>query len=330
MFYLSFYRFIIRPLLFCFDAEKVHHFIISLCNKAWAISFGRSATKFFFIRNIKQQPLEINGLRLQNPIGLAAGFDKNALLLEGIENLGFGFVEIGTVTPLPQIGNSKPRLSREISQQAILNRMGFNNDGAETIADRLRFYKKNISIPVGVNLGKNKDTPNALALKDYESLLTTFKSLADYFTINVSSPNTPNLKELQSKEFLESLGEKISQMSLRQNVFLKLSPDISEENLKDICNLCKKMYTGLILTNTIPTDLGGISGRPLKKFSLDLLKRARTHLDTSVPIISVGGIETPEDVKERIQAGANAVQIYTALIYEGPGLVRQLLKNLSL
>ncbi|MEW6058368.1 MAG: quinone-dependent dihydroorotate dehydrogenase, partial [Bdellovibrionota bacterium] len=284
-----------------------------------------------FVRRAKPFPVRVAGLDFSNPIGLAAGFDKNAVLLPGIENLGFGFIEIGTVTPKPQAGNPKPRVSRIAERRALLNRMGFPNDGAQVIAARLRHAKPRLQIPVGVNLGKNRDTPNSEALRDYESLLSTFVDLADYFVINISSPNTPGLRDLQSKEFIDSLASALSRRSIGRPVFIKLAPDVSHEALGDIAKWCGtgRAFAGLILSNTIPTDLGGISGYPLKGPSLQLLKLARSMLPGTVPLISVGGIENAQDVVERLENGASAVQLYSALIYQGPGLVGRILRELK-
>ncbi|MBI3556072.1 MAG: dihydroorotate dehydrogenase (quinone) [Deltaproteobacteria bacterium] len=241
------------------------------------------------------------------------------------------FQWVRRITPRPQLGNPRPRLSRIPEKRALLNRMGFNNDGAEIIAEQLKRVRDRIKIPVGVNLGKNRDTPNPEAIKDYEILFKAFEQTASYFVINISSPNTPGLRDLQSGEFVQSLGARILHHQISQPVFIKLAPDIETEDLRSIGALCgdKKPYTGLILTNTISTDLGGLSGYPLKGPSTALLRLARTLVPASVPIISVGGIETAEDVMERFTHGANAVQLYSALIYSGPGLPGHILRELQ-
>lgn len=280
-------------------------------------------------------PVTLAGVELRNPIGLAAGFDKNAVLVPGIDCIGFGFIEIGTVTPRPQIGNPLPRLMRVPEKHAIVNRMGFNNDGAEIVAAHLKNVRDNVrgtlSVPIGVNLGKNRDTPNADAVKDYESLFKAFHLTADYFVVNVSSPNTPGLRDLQSGEFIRGLGERVLKLRIPQPVFVKLAPDIAHDDLKTIASLCGegKPFAGLILTNTMPTDMGGMSGAPLKQASVMALKVARTLVAPEVPIISVGGIETVDDVIERLELGANAVQIYSAMIYQGPGLAARLNRDLQ-
>jgi dihydroorotate dehydrogenase len=330
----SLYRLFFRPLLFFLDAERAHHWTIKLARAVFRIPLGKPIVRIIYVRRAKKMPVELAGLKLSNPLGLAAGFDKNALLVPGIESLGFGFVEIGTVTPRPQEGNAKPRLHRIPEKRAIVNRMGFNNDGADVIAARLKEVRSKIKVPLGVNLGKNRDTPNADAAIDYETLFKVFRPLADYFVINISSPNTPGLRDLQSTEFATALGEKIQRERIAQPVFVKLGPDLPAENLKALCALCGEPgkglpYAGLILTNTIPTDLGGLSGYPLKGPSVHMLKLARSLLPLNVPIISVGGIENADDVRERLASGANAVQLYSALIYSGPGLPGRILRNLN-
>ncbi|MBI2606287.1 MAG: quinone-dependent dihydroorotate dehydrogenase [Deltaproteobacteria bacterium] len=331
---LSPYRLFVRPLLFLLDAESAHELTTRICRLLWSFKWGRDLTRAIYARNLPRIPARIpaNGaaLELANPVGLAAGFDKNGLLIPGIEALGFGFVEIGTVTPRPQLGNPQPRIARETAQRAIVNRMGFPNDGADIMAARLKKVKEKVAVPVGINISKNRDTPNSEAVKDYETLLKRFRDIADYFAINISSPNTPGLRELQSNEFLQALYMRIESLRLTQSVFLKLSPDLPHARLKDVCALCGtgKPFTGLILTNTEPSDLGGISGYPLRKTSLQMLMKAREMLPAGAPVISVGGIETAADARERLAAGATAVQIYTTLIYQGPSAVRRIVRGL--
>ncbi len=324
------YRLFARPLLFLLDAESAHELITRLCRLLWSFKWGRDLTRSIYARNLPRIPARIGTLKLPNPVGLAAGFDKNGLLIPGIETLGFGFVEIGTITPRPQLGNPQPRIARELAQRAIVNHMGFPNDGADIMAARMKEVKAKVTVPVGINISKNRDTPNSEAVKDYETLLKRFRDLADYFAINISSPNTPGLRDLQSNEFLQALHMRVESLRLTQSVFLKLSPDLPHARLKDICALCGigKPFTGLILTNTEPSDLGGISGYPLKKASLQMLMKAREMLPAGAPIISAGGIETAADARERLAAGAAAVQIYTSLIYQGPSAVRRIVRGL--
>lgn len=329
---LNFYSAIIRPLLFWFDAETMHHLVTKIAHLLWRTSFGRTVTRKLYAKRIQPMPVRLaQGLEFPNPLGLAAGFDKNALLVPGLESLGFGFIEIGTVTPRPQPGNPRPRMSRIPERRALLNRMGFPNEGAEIIAARLKKVREQMRVPVGVNLGKNKDTPNSEAIKDYETLFKAFETTASYFVVNISSPNTPGLRSLQSGDFVQRLGERIARNHVSLPVFVKIAPDILKEDLQAITALCgsQKPYAGLILTNTTPTDLGGLSGLPLKGASTAVLKMARALLRNDVPLISVGGIESSEDVLERFRLGANAVQLYSSLVYEGPSLPGRILRELQ-
>lgn len=323
---LSVYR-LLRPFLFLFDAERAHELVTALCRLVWRFHLGRKITHFLYGRRVPLRPTLLAGLQLRNPIGLAAGFDKDGNLVPGIENLGFGFIEIGTITPRPQTGNPRPRLFRIADRRALLNQMGFNNEGAIAAVARLRRIRGEIGVPLGVNIGRNRDTPNSEALADYETLLRAFEGLADYFTVNVSSPNTPGLRNLQTEEFLSALGAKIASLGISRPVFLKLGPDLDAGQLESIARLCGKgkPFAGLVLTNTLPTDLGGISGLPLKGPSLSALKIARRFLSPEASVISVGGIETAQDVEDRLEAGATAVQIYSALIYQGPSAPKKLL-----
>jgi dihydroorotate dehydrogenase len=328
----SFYRIWVRPLLFRFDPEKMHHLITTCMRLFFKLPFSQKFVHAVYARKIKSYPIRLSeNLTFRNPLGLAAGFDKNGTLLPGIENLGFGFIEIGTVTPRPQLGNPTPRLFRVPERRALLNRLGFNNDGAEIVYAHLKRVKNKVRVPVGVNIGKNRDTPNTSAIKDYETLFKIFYPHADYFTVNISSPNTPGLRDLQSGEFIRQLGDRILHHRLPQPILVKLAPDIHQDDLNDICRMCgpEKPYAGLVLTNTLPTDLGGVSGYPLKGPSIHLLKIARTLLDPKAFIISVGGVETGEDLIERLQLGANAVQIYSTLIYGGPSAPSRILKSLE-
>lgn len=328
--FLNFYRLIVRPILFCFDAEAAHRFVFAAVGFLWSFPLTKRLTRFLYARHLPSIPVNIAGVDFANPIGLAAGFDKNGSLLPGIENLGFGFLEIGTITPRPQIGNPPPRMFRVVEKRALLNRMGFNNDGADAVAARLKGVKQQLSVPLGVNLGKNRDTPNSKAIDDYEFLFKKFEGLADYFVVNISSPNTPGLRDLQNGAFVQKLGAKILELKVGTPVFVKLAPDIAGEDLQAICRQCgaEMPFAGLILTNTMPTDLGGLSGCPLKGPSTELLKLTRKYLSPEIPIISVGGIETVKDVQERLALGASAVQLYSGLVYEGPAIVGRLVRQL--
>lgn len=333
----SFYRLFVRPLLFRLNPETVHDFMISVGRLLQLLPSGPRLLRRNRTTGVKPNPLRLSvaGLNLLNPIGLAAGFDKNAQILPVLERVGFGFLEVGTITPKPQLGNPRPRLMRYPERRAILNRMGFNNDGVDTVALNLKRYKKLLTVPLGVNIGKNRDTPNSEAVNDYERLLKALQFGADYFTVNISSPNTPGLRDLQSSHFVQALGDRIlklrREVGLSRPIFLKLSPDLGSAELKAICMFCGpgKPFTGLVLTNTLPTDLGGLSGYPLKGPSTAALKAARALLDATAPIISVGGIETAADVLERIELGADAVQIYSTLIYQGPRAVLRIQHDLQ-
>ena len=325
-----FYNQIVKPLLFQLQAETAHQCICSLLKTIQFVPCSSSICSSLFSYSHSSLISSLFGKTFNNPVGLAAGFDKNAVLLPGIENLGFGFVEIGTVTPRPQVGNPRPRIRRETTKRAIVNRLSFPSDGAAIVNSRLKAVKSQCRVPIGINIAKNRDTPNPEAVRDYEYLLKTFYHTADYFALNISSPNTPGLRSLQSNEFIEQFAKKAAPLRLPQPIFLKLSPELSLDELKNVCDFCGpgKPITGLILTNTIPTDLGGMSGWPLKEPSFVMLQRARQYLAKEVPIISVGGIETAKDMRLRLEAGANAVQIYTTLIYQGPGACKRILRGL--
>lgn len=277
------------------------------------------------------------GLQFKNPVGLAAGFDKNGMWIDELATLGFGFVEVGTVTPKPQEGNPKPRLFRLKKDQALINRMGFNNDGIDQLVENLK--KRKSDIIVGGNLGKNKATDNALALQDYLITFSALKPWVDYFVVNVSSPNTPGLRDLQEKgpllEILQSLQKENS--DLKKPIFLKIAPDLTNTQLDDIIEIVQVSgIAGIIATNTtlsrenLETDsgivnqigAGGLSGKPLKTRSTEIIKYIRSK--SEIQIIGVGGIHTAQDAQEKLNAGAGLVQIYSGFIYEGPGLVKKI------
>lgn len=327
------YRYFVRPVLFCFDPETAHSIVTKFCAFVWSFWLGRFLSRLFLgtlKTEKKEQKIKLAGLNLDNQIGLAAGFDKNAELIEGLETLGFGFIEIGTVTPRPQSGNAKPRLFRNAKERSLTNRMGFNNDGALVIVERLRQKKNKISIPLGVNIGKNKDTPDDRAVDDYVDTARMFLGTADYFTINISSPNTPGLRALQSVSFLQRLSTEIRKLNAGQPIFVKLAPEVRGNELSEICNFLKQndVFSGLVLTNTLASENGGISGTPLGPIALERLREARQVLPLPYPIISVGGIMSAEQAKRRLEAGASAIQLYTGLVYEGPGLVRKIRRSI--
>ena len=287
----------------------------------------------------------VAGIRFPNPVGLAAGMDKNASLIDYWSSMGFGFVEIGTVTPLPQAGNDSPRLFRLPKDKALINRMGFNNDGKNVVAQRLQNKKSNIII--GGNIGKNKDTPNEKAVDDYVKCLHKLYNYVQYFVVNVSSPNTANLRELQEKEPLKQLLSTLQYENHRKPkskpIFLKIAPDLTDSQLDDIIEIVKETkIAGVIATNTTinreglktPSSevnqmgAGGLSGQPVKNRSTEVIRYLAERSGKSFAIIGVGGIHSAADALEKLDAGADLIQIYTGLIYEGPGLVRKINKAL--
>lgn len=299
--------------------------------------------------SIKHPDLEqtLWGIKFPNPVGLAAGFDKNAQYIDPLACLGFGFIEIGTLTPRAQPGNPQPRMFRLPADSGLINRMGFNNDGAAGAVPRLKQRKENVI--VGGNIGKNKDTPNELADSDYEQCFETLYDAAEYFVVNVSSPNTPGLRALQEKEPLMNLLNKLQQMNKRlgqgstKPILLKIAPDLTNEQLDDIIDIVLSTgLQGIVATNTTISreglhtnkaevdqmGAGGLSGKPLKVRSTEVVKYIYDKSAGSIPIIAVGGIFTAEDALEKFAAGACLVQVYTGFIYEGPGIARNICKGL--
>jgi len=339
------YKQLIRPLLFQFDPEKIHHTVFSLLKlKSSLPGFKNFSASIFNFRHHKLKK-SLFGLTFENPVGLAAGFDKDAVLVDELATFGFGFIEIGTLTPKAQSGNDKPRLFRLPQDEALINRMGFNNQGVQAAVTRLK--KRKSTIIVGGNIGKNKVTPNESALLDYEICFEALYPYVDYFVINVSSPNTPGLRELQEKEPLRKLMQHVIKLSKAKEkykpVLLKIAPDLTTEQLNDVIGILKETNTdGIIATNTtisregLITDSqlvatignGGLSGKPLAKKSTEIVRYLREQLGKDFPIIAVGGIMTVEDAIEKIQAGADLIQIYTGFIYEGPSLVKRINKAL--
>lgn len=299
-------------------------------------------TKLFLPKPIEDKRLEreVFGLKFKNPVGLAAGFDKNAVLFEELSDLGFGFVEIGTLTPKGQPGNDKKRLFRLKEDSAIINRMGFNNEGVDAAVERL---KKNKSVLIGGNIGKNKVTPNEEAVNDYKICFEALFPYVDYFVVNVSSPNTPNLRELQDKEPLTQLLGTLQQMNTEKSnpkpILLKIAPDLSDDQLLDIIDIVKDTkIAGVIATNTTlsrenltsenKSETGGLSGKPLTKRSTEVIRFLSEKSGKAFPIIGVGGIHTAKDAIEKLDAGASLIQLYTGFIYEGPELINEINKEL--
>ncbi len=346
------YKTIIRPLFFSFDPEKIHHFTFSLIRFFHRIGFG---SIFRSIYKIEDQKLEreLFGLKFPNPVGLAAGFDKDAKLYKELSNFGFGFIEIGTVTPKPQSGNEKPRLFRLREDSAIINRMGFNNGGVEEAVERLKKNGKVASAPlsdrvlIGGNIGKNKITPNEEAVNDYLICFESLFDYVDYFVVNVSSPNTPNLRALQEKkpltELLQTLQDRNNEMSVRAGsrtrkpILLKIAPDLTDEQLLDIIDIvATTKIDGVIATNTTISrerlssenkrEMGGLSGKPLNERATEVIRFLSKNSNKSFPIIGVGGIHSAKDALEKLDAGASLVQLYTGFIYEGPDLIKRINK----
>lgn len=341
---MNLYHQIIKPLLFLLPPEKAHHTTMFLFNVLLGIPGMKSVFRKLF--TIRHPNLEVTcfGLHFKNPVGLAAGFDKDGKYLHLLPYLGFGFVEIGTVTPRPQAGNPKPRLFRLTEEKALINRLGFNNDGAELLAARLKTLKNNYPLIVGGNIGKNKDTPNEQAINDYVYCFRKLYDVVDYFVVNVSSPNTPGLRDLQDKkpltQILEAIMLEASARSIRKPVLLKIAPDLNTSQLDDIVDIVKTTkIDGIIATNTtldrtmLTSDTtnigaGGLSGRPVTKKSNEVLHYLFEKSNGTIPLIGVGGILTGEDALQRFKSGASLIQVYTGLVYQGPGLVKTLLQYL--
>ena len=338
------YKLLIRPILFWFDPEEVHHFSFSFIKFISKIPFVSGILKSIYEVKDNRLEREVFGLKFKNSVGLAAGFDKDAKCFQELSNFGFGFIEIGTLTPKPQDGNPKKRLFRLKSDSAIINRMGFNNGGVDAAVLRL---KKNNGILIGGNIGKNKLTPNEDATSDYLICFNTLFDYVDYFVVNVSSPNTPNLRELQEKEPLTKLLQTLQNENIQKchtersrsakPILLKIAPDLTDEQLLDIIDIVNETkIAGVIATNTTisreglqsenKTETGGLSGKPLTKRSTEVIRFLSKKSNKAFPIIGVGGIHSAEDALEKLEAGASLVQLYTGFIYEGPKLVADINK----
>ena len=339
------YKVVLKPVFFLFPPETIHHIVFKLIKFFCKIPGIPAILKRCYTIKDKRLERKLFGLTFPNPVGLAAGFDKDAKLFDELGYFGFGFIEIGTLTPKAQPGNEKPRMFRLPKDEALINRMGFNNGGANAAVERLRNRKT--SILIGGNIGKNKVTPNEEAVLDYEKCFHELVNHVDYFVVNVSSPNTPNLRALQEKEPLTKLLNRVKELNSNEKqprpILLKIAPDLSNEQLDDIISIMKDTkIDGLIATNTtidrsnLKTDktkveamgAGGLSGKPLTKRSTEVIKYLSDKSCRSFPIIAVGGIHTGADAIEKLNAGASLVQIYTGFIYEGPGIVKRINKEL--
>lgn len=344
---------LLRSILFFFDPERVHYFSMNWLKRLCSIGFVHSLVQKTFCP--ADQPVLFLGLKFKNPIGLGAGFDKNALYLRELEALGFGHVEIGTVTPRPQPGNDKPRLFRLKQDKALINRMGFNNDGVDVICERLKIWQAHRKqttnsgrLIIGGNIGKQKTTPNEDAYLDYDICFRRLYDYVDYFVVNVSSPNTPGLRELQEKESLRKILTHLQEIragyAVRKPLLLKIAPDLTSAQLDDVIGLAREIsLEGLVVSNTTldrsmlsdagkiiagEAGAGGLSGVPVRNMATAMIHYVHDKTNGSIPIIGVGGVFTPEDAKEKMAAGAGLVQVWTGFVYEGPAIVRNIMKGL--
>ena len=305
-----------RSLLFRMDAEEAHELVMRQMEALQKIPLALRAT---FGAPVSS-PAQFLGLNFPNPIGIAAGFDKNARVIPFLTALGFGFIEAGTVTLRPQPGNPRPRLFRRPEERALINRMGFNNDGADAIAERLQQPR---SIPLFVNIGKNRDVPIEGAAENYAACYERLAPHADAVVLNLSSPNTPGLRDLQRPEQLEKLVDAIDR---RGRILVKIAPDLDDAQIAEVTDVCLRRVDGMICTNTTIVEGGGLSGAPLMKKSTAVLAKVRARAGREYPLVGVGGVFTAKDVQAKFAAGANLVQVYTGFIYEGPAIVRKLLE----
>ena len=331
----------IRKVLFQFDAETIHELTIKSLK-----STGKSPLNIFYKQHVQDKPLTVMGIKFPNPVGLAAGLDKNGECINAFGAMGFGFVEVGTVTPRPQPGNEKPRIFRLPEANAVINRMGFNNKGVDYLVSQVQ--AANYKGVLGINIGKNKDTPEENAKDDYLHCMRKVYDLATYITVNISSPNTPGLRSLQ---YGEALNELLSALKAEQSVLadkygkyipltVKIAPDLTTDEVKSIAkSLLDNKIDGVIATNTtlsregvegleFGTEQGGLSGQPVKDKSTQVIKTLSEALDNKLPIIGVGGISASDDANEKLKAGASLVQVYTGFIYQGPPLVKEIVNGL--
>ena len=332
------YERLVRPLLFSFDPETAHHFTLALLRGASNVDLALKGLKRFRPR---PKPRTVFGLTFPNPIGLAAGFDKSGVALPAWEALGFGFIEVGTVTAKPQFGNPKPRIFRYPEQNALINRLGFNNDGADVVAERLRNLREKgrwPSVPVGINIGKSKITPLEDAAADYRYSFQRLHPFADYIALNISSPNTPGLRTLQARESLSTLLREIRKenQGVQKPIVVKIAPELQTDELESVIAICEEnQVAGIIATNTtldhsaIPSGKdqeGGLSGAPLREKSTDLVRAIAAR--STIPVIASGGIFDGESAREKLEVGAQLLEVYTGYIYRGPGLLREIAQAL--
>ncbi len=343
------YKFFLKPLFFLLSPESAHRFALTLLEFALKFPGMEWLLRRMFTLKNPSLKKEVAGMHFPNPVGLAAGFDKDARHLHALSVLGFGFIEVGTVTPLPQPGNPKPRSFRLPKDEALINRMGFNNQGVDVAAARIMHYRNSSKYPViiGGNIGKNKITPNEKAVDDYVICFQKLFDVVDYFVVNVSSPNTPGLRELQEKGPLKELLQRLQTLNLPHEnpkpIFLKIAPDLTNEQLNDIAEIIlETKIAGVIATNTTISrgglktsssqvekiGAGGLSGKPIAQRSTEIIRHLKAKSQNRFAIMGVGGIHSAADAKEKLTAGADLIQIYTGMIYEGPGLPKQINRSL--
>lgn len=341
---------LLKPILFQFDPEKVHYFVTANLKRFNRFPGGAALSRLAWAANDARLEKTVFGIKFKNPVGLAAGFDKNGEVIAEMANLGFGFIEVGTVTPLPQPGNPKPRMFRLPADGALINRMGFNNLGVDVLAANIAAYRKTNEaaknpVIIGGNIGKNKNTPNEDAVNDYIKCFDRLFDVVDYFVVNVSSPNTPGLRALQEKEplmhILNTLQQRNQKSGISRPILLKIAPDLTNEQLNDIVEIVQQTgIAGVIATNTtisreglaspqkVVDEMGGLSGKPLTTRSTEVIRYLADKSNRSFPIIGVGGIHSEQDAQDKLAAGASLVQLYTGFIYEGPGLIGRINKRL--
>lgn len=340
------YHSIVKPMMFRLDPEKAHYKTVSLFRTALAIPLGKQIIKGMYDFQSPELEREVFGLKFKNPVGLAAGFDKDGKFYKEMTHLGFGFIEIGTVTPLPQDGNPKPRLFRLKKDEGLINRMGFNNDGVDAMVERLKQYKPK-DIILGGNIGKNKVTPNEKAIDDYVICFEKLFDHVDYFVVNVSSPNTPGLRDLQDKKPLTAILSELMRLNLLKTspkpILLKIAPDLTDEQLDDIIEIVEiTKIDGVIAANTTISRSGletsneeiekigngGLSGKPVQDRSTEVISYLHKKSNGAFPIIGVGGIDGPDAAKAKLAAGATLIQVYSGFVYHGPELVKKINKAL--
>lgn len=340
------YKFLVRPLLFSFDPEWVHYFTLNALKLLNKIPLSSWLFRKIYTYQDSSLEKELFGIKFKNPVGLAAGFDKNGKYIKEMSNLGFGFIEIGTITPKPQPGNPKKRLFRVQNDLAIINRLGINNDGSIMCAERLK--KNNSDVVIGGNIGKNSTTSNENADTDYIQNFETLHQYVDYFVLNVSCPNVSNFTKLQDVEFLKKLVPQLKKINStkpkKKPILIKISPDLNRDQLDETIDLIQsENLDGIIATNTTTSrenlktnkskiekiGNGGLSGEPLKNKSTEVIRYISKKTNGNLPIIGVGGIMNPKDALDKIEAGADLIQLYTGFIYEGPSIVKEINQYLS-